>query len=247
MSPPAPRAGKLFRRILRVIDKNIRAFGQFAQTFIQFGIARFVVRRVSHRPRRGFDSEAQAALRVVQPARGDLVFPDGERVSARDLFEFSFRVHRRQIHGEIRQRHLRFKDLLQAVAPENFRAETIELKFIVFGVKRREERNPLNVIPVIMRDENVRLRAGAGAGSCPAAAQHAQSRAAVEYELRPVRCNELEARRISAESPRGWIHGGRRTAHAPKTQFGDRTCHFPRLMSIARKSCPEKERARKLT
>jgi len=72
-------------------------------------------------------------------------------------------------------------------------------------------------------------------------AQHAQSRAAIEYKLRAVRRNELEAWRISAEPPRGWIHRGRRAAHAPKTQFGDRTCHFPRPMPILRKICPEKK------
>src|SRR5260370_34234362 len=119
---------------------------------------------------------------MIQPAQRDFIFANGEYVSAGHFLEFSFRIHRRQVHRKIRQRHLRFKDLLQAVASEKFRAKTIELKLVVFGVERREERYALNVIPVIMRHENVRLSASAGVGRSPAAAQHAQSRAATEYE-----------------------------------------------------------------
>ena len=81
-----------------------------------------------------FDSESQAALRVVQPARGNFVFTDGERFPALYFLKLSLRAHHRHVHGKVRYGHLRFKHLFQAVAAQEFRAEAIEFEFVVWQI-----------------------------------------------------------------------------------------------------------------
>ena len=76
------------------------------------------------------------------------------------------------------------------------------MKFVFRGIERREKRNALNVIPVIMRQKNVRVNGGvvcsfgtfcehaiaagnvAGDGMCSGKmiAQHAQTGSAIQNE-----------------------------------------------------------------
>src|SRR6516225_9733771 len=92
---------------------------------------------------------------MVQPARGDFVFADGERFSSVQFVKFPFRAHHRHVHRKVRYGHLRLEHLLQAVAAQEFRAEAIKLKFVVLDVERRKKRDSLNMIPVIMSDQYV--------------------------------------------------------------------------------------------
>ena len=110
---------------------------------------------------------------MIQPARRDFVFANRERFASCYLLKFSLRAHRRHVHWKIRHRHLRFEDLLQAVAPQKFRAETVEMKSVVFHVEGGEKRYALDVIPVVVSDQDVRSRAASRAGRSPAVPQHA--------------------------------------------------------------------------
>src|SRR6266699_1036794 len=111
MSPALSRRFELFRCKLRVVNEDVRTRRQFAQAPVQFRVARLVVRGVRHDPRRRLDSKAQAALRMIQPARHDLVLPDRKRIAAVHFLELSLGAHRRHVHGKIGQRHLRFENL----------------------------------------------------------------------------------------------------------------------------------------
>src|SRR5258708_25116915 len=71
MSPTASRARELLRRVLRVVDENIRAAGEFYEVAIEFRVAGFVVGRVGDDSRRRFKSQAQASLWMIQPADAD--------------------------------------------------------------------------------------------------------------------------------------------------------------------------------
>ncbi len=157
---------------------------------------------------------------MIQFTRGDGVFTDLEDVAAFDFLEFSLGAHGGEIDGEIRKRHLRFKNLLETVASEKFGAKAIEVKFVGFRVERREKGNSLDVIPVVVRDEDVRFRAVARGGSGPAGAERAKSGAAIEDDDAAVGRNEFEAGRVAAVAPSGGVHGGRRAAHAPEAEFG---------------------------
>jgi len=187
MPPAFFCGGQLFGSELRIIHKNIRARRQFRQALVQLGIARLVIGGIHHGACRSLDAESQAALRVIQPARGNFVFPDAKRVAAVHFLELALGVHCRHVHREIRQRHLRFENLLQAVAAQKFRTETIKVKVIIFGVQRREKWDSLDVVPVIVGHQNMRFRSAFPVGRGPAAAQHAQSGAAIQNNLYAVR------------------------------------------------------------
>ena len=78
--------------------------------------ARLIVGGVNDRAHRSFDSKSEAALRMIQPAGGDARFPYAKAVSAGNFGEIALRGHRLEVHREIRMRHLRLKNALQAVA-----------------------------------------------------------------------------------------------------------------------------------
>ena len=60
---------QLLRRVLRVVDEDIRAFGQPPEIAIVLGIARLVVCGVDDRADGCLDAKSEAALRMIQPAR----------------------------------------------------------------------------------------------------------------------------------------------------------------------------------
>src|ERR1700751_1073420 len=168
---------------------------------------------------------------MIDVASGDFIFSDGEGIAAGDFHKFLFGGHRGHVDGKIRSSHLGFEYLFQAVAAKVLRTKTIKMKSVVFGIQRRKERHTLNVVPVVMRDQNVRLWiAHTGCNhACgrrgPAAAQYAKAGAAIENKLCAVRRGEFKTRRVSAIAPGGGIHGRRGTAHSPEAQLGDRTAH----------------------
>src|SRR5579863_3576592 len=232
MSPAFAGGGQLFRSVLRVVDENVRAGREFAQLFIELRIAGFVVGGIDHGAAGSFDAIAEAALRMIDEARGDFIFADDESVSAADFHEFLLGDHGRHVDRKIGSGHLGFKYLLEAVAAEMLGTKTVEMKCVVFGIQRSEERNALNVIPVIVSDQNVGFgitHAGgddASGGSDPAAAEHAEAGAAIQNKLRAVGRGEFEAGRVSAVAPRRRVHGGCGTTNAPEAQFGNWASHF---------------------
>src|SRR6185312_3925210 len=68
--------------------------------------------------------------------------------------ELAFRGHLAHVHRKVGIGHLAFNRILQtAIAAGGMEVERVA----VILVKRAEERNSLNMVPMEMRDENVRL------------------------------------------------------------------------------------------
>src|SRR5215467_9032907 len=104
-----------------------------------------------------------------------------------------------------------------------FRTEAVEVELIVFAVQRGKKRNSLDMVPVVVGDENMRLGiALAGFWSGPTAAENAQPGAAIENELRAVGGDELKAGRVAAVAPGGRIDGRSRATDSPKAEPGHR-------------------------
>src|SRR5579885_3794155 len=100
------------------------------------------------------------------------------------------------------------------------------MKLVVFRIKRHKKRNSLNVIPMIVGDENVGFRISPGLRNAPARTKGTQTCSAIQNELRSVRSDQFEARRVAAVAPSGGIDRRRRTADTPKAKFCDRDRHF---------------------
>src|SRR5260370_20768523 len=74
---------------LRVVNEYVGAGSQFAQALVHFGVARLVVRGISYRTGWRLDSKAQAALGMIQPARGDFVFTHRKGIPAGPFLELT--------------------------------------------------------------------------------------------------------------------------------------------------------------
>src|SRR6185437_3765401 len=85
MSPTFSQGGELFRRILRVVNQHIRTLREQPQIAIALSISRLVIRSVNDRAHRRIQSVAQAALRMIQPCRGDLRSLDFPFLAASNL------------------------------------------------------------------------------------------------------------------------------------------------------------------
>ena len=92
-------------------------------------------------------------------------FADRKTISPGYFREIACRGHGVKIDREVGMGHLRLEDALQAVAAQEFRSKTVKVKSILCRIKRRKERNALNVVPVVVGDEDMRVRQ-----SCPVAA-----------------------------------------------------------------------------
>lgn len=82
-------------------------------------------------------------------------------------------MHQGKIDWKVRTRELCFEHLAKAVAPQIFGLEAVKMKIILRQIEWTEKRNALNVIPMIVRDENVRLQWAVAFGIRPMIAKHA--------------------------------------------------------------------------
>ena len=203
---------------MRVVDENIRAGREFPQTLVEFGVARFIVRGIHHGAGGSLKPETQAALGMVQPAGRDARARHLEMIAAADFRKFALGAHGVQVDWKIRIGHLRFKDTLQAARSQVLGPETVKMKAILFRIQRRKKRNALDVVPVVVRHENVRLVLFRLLCGFQVASQHAQSGTAIEDHAGARRRGQLDAGGIPAVAPGGLIHGGRRAAHTPETK-----------------------------
>ena len=87
---------------------------------------------------------------MIQPSRGDARPVYFELIAAGDLAELARGRHHAQVHREIGTRDLRFENFAQTLGPEIFRLKTVKVKSVLRLVKGMEERNALNVIPVVV-------------------------------------------------------------------------------------------------
>ena len=153
VSPTLFARGIFFRKILRVVNEQVGTFSQLADALIKHGIARLVVRGVNNDLAFSFHAEAQAALRMVEPHGLDgTAFKLGAAFV--DSTELAMRGHITHVDREIWVGHLLFKSLLQATGAAG-RVKNERALAIV--IQRREKRDALDVVPVKVREKNVRV------------------------------------------------------------------------------------------
>ena len=71
-----------------------------------------------------------------------------------EFIEMARRSHGRHIHGEIGVDHLAFDRLFQFLP---FAQDGMEEEVVAFAIKRQEEGNALDVVPMKMCQENVAM------------------------------------------------------------------------------------------
>src|SRR5579872_677606 len=224
MSPAAMR-GELLGRVLRVVDEDVGASGEVAQGGIEVRFTRLVVGGIDDRASGRLEAEAEATLRMIEPARHDARIANREGIAAGDFAELALRRHGAQIHREVRVSHLRLEDALQAVAAEEIGPEAIEVKGVLRGVKRSKKRDALNMIPMIVGDEDMRADGVLTRRGGPAVAEHAEAGAAIEDEAGAVRSNQFKAGSVAAVTKGDTVHRRRGPANAPESQLGNALRH----------------------
>ena len=100
-----------------------------------------------------------------------------------------------------------------------FRLESIEMKTILRLEERMKKRDALNVIPVVMRDQDVSVDAAIAMKLRQAVAKHPEPGAAIENEMGAIRSRDFDAGSVAAVAPGVALRGRRRAAHAPENQF----------------------------
>src|SRR3984893_11512490 len=210
--------------VLRVIDENIGALRQFLKRRVEFGNAWLVIGGVHDHTGGRLETKAPAALGVVERSDRDARVPQSKLVAAGYLGEFTASRHIAEIHGKIRPRHLRLEHPLQAIVPHKLRAKAVKSELVARRIQRRKKWNPLDMVPVVMRDKNIGfyLRFASLAvlpGIGPAVSEHPKTRAATENEPAAIRSPQLKARCIAAVAAGSSIHRRRRAAHPPEAQF----------------------------
>src|SRR5262249_9365072 len=114
-------------------------------------VPRLVVSGIHQRPLTGFHTETHAALGMIQPHR-----PDGDaaylRAAGFEVVEMPLSLHLTHVYRNIRGGHLLFHDLLQTAGPAGGMEEKLVTGVVV---QRTEKRNPLNMVPMKMRDKDM--------------------------------------------------------------------------------------------
>src|SRR5208337_2748769 len=100
----------------------------------------------------GFHPEPHASLRMVEP-HGFQNYAVKFHAAFIQVIKMLLSLHFGQADREIRRIHLIFESVLQTAQP----AGAVEAELTVrVVVQRTEKRKPLDVVPMEMRDENVR-------------------------------------------------------------------------------------------
>src|ERR1700733_9808747 len=225
MTPAFAFRGQLLRRILGVIYQYIRSLRELPKILVKLREARLIVGSVDYRPAGGFHAISQASLWMVQESGGNLSAVDFPFVAAADFMKFASRRHHADFYGEVWTCKLRFKHLSKSIGAEEFRMKTIKVEAVLRLEKRVEEGNPLDVIPMVMRDKNVGFDSMPTVGLRPTVAEHSQSRATVQNKRRTVGRYQFQTRRIAAIAPCIALKRRRRAAHSPEGQFGNVVGH----------------------
>src|ERR1700722_17697346 len=124
------------------------------------------------------------------------------------------------------------------------------MKTILGLEKRMEKREALNVVPMIVRHQDMRFDSAVTLPTRPAIvhgveviAEHAEAGSAIENEMRAARDIDLEAGGIAAVAPGVALERRRGATHSPEGQFGavlrhegavwsPLACRFPRFCGI---------------
>ena len=237
--PPGFLRRILLGRVLRVVDHEIRIGHEFrvpAIAFVQdrldaprlrarapeFVGERLMIHQVHHCHAVSFDSVAHRHGRVIEKLRRNPNAAD--RVDAFGQVVVRDRCRQLiQVDGEIGELHLAGQDVMQRTAAA-FGA--IDCDGVPFDKGRSEERKTLNVIPVRMAEENVRVD-GFLALRHQLGGQPARTGAAVENKKIAVGSRQLDARGVAAEVVRARSGSGDRPSGTPETYFHEPAVPFP--------------------
>ena len=94
---------------------------------------------------------------MIQPPRGDVGAVNFPLLPGGHFMEASRGRHRAHVNWEVGTRELRFQHLAKALGPEKFRLETIKAEMVLCFESRPEEGKTLNMVPMIVSYENVRV------------------------------------------------------------------------------------------
>src|SRR5208337_1905944 len=210
---PAAAVGFVFLgKILCIVDEHVRAFSQFADSFVEVGIAGLVVGGVDEDSVFGFEAEAHASLRMVEP-RGlhlDAVFK--RDASTLDVAKIAARFHLADIHREIGRGHLIGQDLFEAAHPAGALEEEAALRICI---QRAEEWHALNMVPMKVRNEDVRGKGAVAELALQLLTEHAESGAAVK-DVDAVTESHFNAGGVAPIAHVLGLWSWRGTTHAPE-------------------------------
>ena len=169
---------------------------------------------------------------MVQKSRPYVRVVDIPLVSAGHFSKCTRGSHRGDVHREVRFGKLSLEHLAKAISPEILRFETVKVKPVLAFEKWMEKRDTLNVIPMIVRYEDVGIDSAVAPPFRPAAvdrvqiiAQHPQAGTAIKDEPAATGSRQLDTRGIAAIAPRITFDRWRRAADAPEDHFGGILSH----------------------
>ena len=209
VSPSAPLL-QFLRRILRVMDQQVRAPGQLYQSRIDM-LAMLDIRANDEHFPLSLHPETIRSAGMIVPLSGDYGFHivDAGEVfgGISDLQELEVGPHAIQLDREIFGLHLNFENLPQ-VADRLVTAEHQKRDFLAGIISRSKERKALDVVPMKVCERNTDLFLLVADGA-KVSAQISQSRACVK-DGDAVRISErdLQAGGVAAELLKSGIADG---------------------------------------
>ena len=158
-------------------------------------------------------------VRVVEPRARDLDVGDRELGRVGQLVELDGGVGLRERDGEVRIVRLRREHRLQVQVVALAR---VDGHLVAALVERREVRQPLDVVPVRVADQQVDARVPGLAFAGQLLAELADPGAGVDDDARPRRRADLDARGVAAVTFGLGSRHGKRPANAPEADPHDR-------------------------
>src|SRR5271163_4750978 len=126
---------------------------QLQKILIAGAISRLIVGGVDDRAAGGVNSVAQASLGMIQITRGDVRAVNLKCFRVGHLAKIARRGHHGYVHWKIRAGELGREDLLEAVRSQIFGLEAVKMEAVLRFEEGMEERDALNVVPMIMRHQ----------------------------------------------------------------------------------------------
>src|SRR5262249_42913505 len=119
---------------------------------------------------------------MIQPSRSNLCSANFPFLPGGYFVKRPPGRHRAYVHGKVGARKLRFQHLPKAVRPQIFRLKAVEIKFVRRFEEWPKEGKALDVVPVVVGHEDVRMDAALPMRIRPKIPQHPHARAAIEDE-----------------------------------------------------------------
>ncbi len=212
VSPAAAMRFVFFGKILRIVDEDVRAFCQFADGFIEGGVAGLVVGSVDQDSIFGFEAETHASLGMVEPSGLQLDAVFKRDASALDIVKIAPRFHLADIHREVRRGHLIGEHLFEAAHPAGALEEEAALRI---HIQRAEEGHALNMVPMKVRDEDVGGKGAVAEFALQLLSEDAESGAAVK-DVDAVTESHFNAGGVAPIAHILGLWSWRGTTHAPE-------------------------------